>query len=140
MKILDILQGHGDLHMTAEDIYKTLVSSGEEVGLATVYRVLTQFESAGLVKRQHFEGGQSVFELNQGGHHDHIVCLQCGLIEEFYDELVEQRQQETARRFGFELAEHRLILYGVCQRINCPHRPVDSSLGTLTESNDESSV
>jgi Fur family ferric uptake transcriptional regulator len=125
IKILDLLQGQGDLHLTAEDIHKILLNSGEEIGLATVYRVLTQFESAGLVKRHHFEGGQSVFELNLGDHHDHIVCLQCGMIEEFYDEVIEQRQQESARRLGFELAEHRLILYGNCQKVNCPHRPTD---------------
>ena len=127
IKILDLLQGRGDVHLTAEDIHKILLNSGEEIGLATVYRVLTQFESAGLVKRHHFEGGQSVFELNLGDHHDHIVCLQCGIIEEFYDEIIEQRQQEIARRLGFELAEHRLILYGHCQKVNCPHRPTDKS-------------
>ncbi len=122
MKILNMLQAHGDLHMTAEDIYKNLLSSGEEIGLATVYRVLTQFELVGLVKRHHFEGGQSVFELNQGGHHDHIVCLQCGKIIEFYDEVIEQRQRDITQRLGFELAEHCLILYGNCSKENCPNR------------------
>lgn len=122
MKILEILQEHGDLHMSAEDIYKTLLSCGEEVGLATVYRVLTQFESAGLVKRHHFEGGQSVFELNQGDHHDHIVCLQCGKIEEFYDEFIEQRQREIAQQRGFKVAEHHLTLYCNCTKEDCPHR------------------
>ena len=121
MKILDMLQDHGDLHLTAEDIYKMLLGAGEEIGLATVYRVLTQFESAGLVKRHYFEGGQSVFELNQGDHHDHIVCLKCGRIEEFYDEIIEQRQRDIAAKNGFELAEHCLILYGNCVRKNCPH-------------------
>ena len=122
LKILDILQEYEDSHLTAEDIYKALLSSGEEVGLATVYRVLTQFETAGLVKRHHFEGGQSVFELNQGAHHDHILCLQCGNIEEFYDEVIEQRQREIAAQHGFELAEHCLILYGNCTKENCPFR------------------
>lgn len=122
MKILDMLQEHENLHMTAEDIYKALLNSGEEIGLATVYRVLTQFESAGLVKRHYFEGGQSVFEFNQGDHHDHIVCLQCGRIEEFYDEVIEQRQQAIADRSGFELSDHCLILYGNCTKPNCPHR------------------
>ena len=121
MKILDMLQDHEDLHLTAEDIYKMLLGAGEEIGLATVYRVLTQFESAGLVKRHYFEGGQSVFELNQGDHHDHIVCLKCGRIEEFYDEIIEQRQREIAAKSGFELAEHCLILYGNCIRKDCPH-------------------
>ena len=121
MKILDMLQDHEDLHLTAEDIYKMLLGAGEEIGLATVYRVLTQFESAGLVKRHYFEGGQSVFELNQGDHHDHIVCLKCGRIEEFYDEVIEQRQRDIAAKRGFELAEHCLILYGNCVRKDCPH-------------------
>ena len=108
--------------MTAEGIYRALVDSGEEVGLATVYRVLTQFESAGLVKRHHFEGGHSVFELNEGDHHDHIVCLECGRIEEFFDQEIERRQQFIAERLDFGLAEHCLILYGHCRRSDCPHR------------------
>ncbi|HMV38503.1 MULTISPECIES: ferric iron uptake transcriptional regulator [Pseudomonadota] len=124
MKILAILQEHGGAqHLSAEDIYKSLIASGEEVGLATVYRVLTQFETAGLVKRHHFEGGQSVFELNQGEHHDHILCLQCGRIEEFVDEVIETRQREIAAQHGFRLAEHSLILYGNCTNPDCPHRP-----------------
>ena len=123
MKILDILQQRDDTHMTAEQIYKTLLDAGEEIGLATVYRVLTQFESAGLVKRHHFEGGQSVFEINQGDHHDHIVCLQCGRIEEFCDQLIERQQRIAAQKLGFELSEHCLILYGNCMKQNCPHRP-----------------
>ena len=127
MKILDLLQEHEHLHVTAEDIYKSLLGSGEEVGLATVYRVLTQFESAGLVKRHHFEGAQSVFELNQGDHHDHIVCLQCGKIEEFYDEVIEQRQRAIAGNFRFELADHCLILYGNCSTENCPNRIADKT-------------
>lgn len=123
MKILDILHNNTNQHLSAEDIYKTLLKTGEEIGLATVYRVLTQFESAGLVKRHNFEGGQSVFELDQGEHHDHILCLQCGKIEEFYDEAIEQRQQAIAQQFGFELSEHSLVLFGNCTRTNCPNRP-----------------
>lgn len=123
MKILDILQQQENAHLSAETIYRALIDSGEEIGLATVYRVLTQFESAGLVKRHHFEGGQSVFEVNQGDHHDHIVCLECGRIEEFCDEEIERRQHAIARRLGFELAEHCLILYGHCTRADCQHVP-----------------
>ncbi len=125
MKILDMLQHQDGMHLTAEEIFRALEESGEEVGLATVYRVLTQFESAGLVKRHHFEGGHSVFELNQGEHHDHILCLECGRIEEFFDEDIERRQRVIAQRLGFELAEHCLILYGHCNRSECPHRPPD---------------
>ncbi len=122
MKILTMLHDHDNVHLSAEDIYRALLGSGEEIGLATVYRVLTQFESAGLVKRHHFESGQSVFELNRGDHHDHIVCLQCGRIEEFYDDLIEARQTAMAEQFGFHLAEHSLILYGDCTKKNCPYR------------------
>ena len=122
MKILDILQDNQDSHLSAEDIYKALLNSGEEVGLATVYRVLTQFESAGLVKRHNFEGGQAVFELDQGEHHDHILCLDCGRIEEFVDASIETRQQKIASDLGFKLSEHSLILYGHCTKKNCPYR------------------
>lgn len=125
MKILGMLQHQEDGHLTAEAIYRALVDSGEEVGLATVYRVLTQFEAAGLVKRHYFEGGNSVFELNQGEHHDHIVCLECGRIEEFFDEDIESRQRLIAQRFEFELAEHSLILYCHCSRADCPRRPIE---------------
>ena len=128
MKILDMLQQQDSMHLTAEEIFRALVKSGEEVGLATVYRVLTQFESAGLVKRHHFEGGQSVFELNQGEHHDHILCLECGRIEEFCDEDIERRQRAIAQRLGFELTEHCLILYGHCARPDCPHRPAEGEI------------
>jgi Fur family ferric uptake transcriptional regulator len=124
MKVFDALQQrNADAHMTAEQIYKALLDAGEDIGLATVYRVLTQFESAGLVKRHHFEGNQSVFEINRGDHHDHIVCLQCGRIEEFHDELIEEQQRKVSESLGFELTEHCLILYGNCTRKNCPHRP-----------------
>jgi len=109
--------------MSAEDVYKALIAEGLDVGLATVYRVLTQFEQAGLLARQHFETGKAVFELNQGGHHDHLVCLQCGRVEEFYDGEIEKRQHEIAKKNGFELRGHSLALYGDCTKKNCPHRP-----------------
>ncbi len=121
MKILKMLRQDSP-HLTAEVIHRLLADSGEDIGLPTVYRVLTQFETAGLVKRHHFESGQSVFELNQGEHHDHILCLDCGRIEEFCDEAIEQRQRLIAERLGFELTEHRLILYGHCTRPDCPQR------------------
>lgn len=122
VKILEILAGGGGRHMSAEDIYKRLIEQGEEIGLATVYRVLTQFEQAQLVTRHHFEGGTSVFELNQGEHHDHIVCVDCGRVEEFMDCGIEQRQLDVAARLGFDIAEHNLILYGRCLRPDCPNR------------------
>lgn len=114
MKVLDILRDQSDSHLSAEDVYKALLNSGEEVGLATVYRVLTQFESAGLVKRHNFEGGQAVFELDQGDHHDHIVCVSCGKIAEFYDAGIEKKQRLIANQFDFELVDHSLVLYGRC--------------------------
>ncbi|MCB1822809.1 MAG: ferric iron uptake transcriptional regulator [Candidatus Competibacteraceae bacterium] len=123
IKILNMLQHPDKMHLTVDDIHQSLTDCGEEIGLATVYRVLTQFEAVGLVKRHHFEGGQSVFELDQGVHHDHILCLECGRIEEFCDQEIERRQQAIAQQFGFELAEHRLILYGHCTRPDCPHHP-----------------
>lgn len=109
--------------MTAEDVYKALLAEGADIGLATVYRVLMQFEQAGLLKRSHFESGKSVFELNEGQHHDHLVCLTCGRVEEFYDAQIEQRQRQVAQTRGFELTEHALSLYAVCTKKNCPHRP-----------------
>ena len=117
MKILDILEGSSARHQSAEDVYKILLGTGEDIGLATVYRVLTQFESAGLVKRHHFEGGHSVFELNQGDHHDHILCVKCGRVDEFVDEIIEQHQKDIAARLGYELTDHCLYMYGVCS--NC---------------------
>ena len=125
MKILDILHENEQQHLSAEDIYKNLLEAGEDIGLATVYRVLTQFETAGLVKRHKFEGGQAVFELDQGDHHDHILCLDCGRIEEFYDEAIEQRQHAIASSQSFALSDHSLVLYCHCQRSDCPHRPPD---------------
>jgi len=114
MKILEMLESSVNRHLSAEDVYKALLESGEDIGLATVYRVLTQFESAGLVQRHHFEGGQSVFELDEGGHHDHLVCLECGAIEEFMDRIIEERQDSVAEKLGFRITDHSLILYGVC--------------------------
>ncbi len=114
VKILQILESAEQRHMTAEDIYKALLESGEEVGLATIYRVLTQFESAELVVRHRFEDGHSVFELNKGEHHDHILCVQCGKVEEFVDEVIEQRQLAIAEKLGYQITDHSLYLYGVC--------------------------
>lgn len=117
VKILELLEKADTRHHTAEDIYKALLESGEEVGLATVYRVLTQFETAALVTRHHFESGQAVFELNQGSHHDHLVCVKCGRVDEFYDEIIEQQQSKIANEKGYTITDHNLILYGVCS--NC---------------------
>jgi len=115
MKILEILEKQqDDRHMSAEKVYKILLSEGEEIGLATVYRVLTQFEAAGLVNRHHFEGGNSIFEINKGSHHDHVVCMKCGRVDEFTDEVIEKRQDEIARRMGYQLTDHSLYLYGFC--------------------------
>jgi Fur family ferric uptake transcriptional regulator len=126
VKILEILAGSGGRHLSAEDIYRQLLEHSEDIGLATVYRVLTQFEAAGLVQRHHFEGGTAVFELNQGEHHDHIVCMDCGRVEEFMDCGIEARQLDVAKRLGFDIAEHNLILYGHCKRADCPNRPAVS--------------
>ncbi|HEY9049985.1 MAG TPA: ferric iron uptake transcriptional regulator [Gammaproteobacteria bacterium] len=115
MKILELLEASKTRHQTAEDIYKALLDAGAEIGLATVYRVLTQFESAGLVNRHHFEGGQAVFELNEGKHHDHLVCVKCGKVIEFMDNLIEERQKKIAEENGFKITEHSLILYGHCK-------------------------
>ena len=114
LKILDMLENSPNKHLSAEDVYKALMNEGEEIGLATIYRVLTQFEGADLVNRHHFEGGNSVFELNQGEHHDHIMCIKCNRVEEFVDKVIEQRQSEIASRMGYEIKEHCLHLYGVC--------------------------
>lgn len=122
LKILEILEHSQPRHMSAEEIYKKLLDSSEDIGLATVYRVLTQFESAGLVTRHHFEDGMAVFEINHGMHHDHIVCMDCGLVEEFVDAEIESRQNAIAARMGFAIAEHSLVLYGRCQRTDCPRK------------------
>lgn len=115
VKILEIMEADENRHLSAEEIYKILSDAGNDVGLATVYRVLTQFESAGLVTRHHFEGGTSVFELNQGEHHDHILCVKCGRVEEFVDEVIEQRQKAIAAKAGFSMTDHCLYIYGICQ-------------------------
>ncbi len=112
MKILEILERAPEHHLTAEEIYRKLLEAGEQIGLATIYRVLTQFEAAGLVNRLHFEGGQAVFELDRGTHHDHMVCSRTGRVVEFYDEIIEKRQQEIAKAHGFRIRDHSLILYG----------------------------
>jgi Fur family ferric uptake transcriptional regulator len=114
LKILELFEKSDERHLSAEDVYKVLLNAGDDVGLATVYRVLTQFEDAGLLVRHHFESGKAVFELNEGGHHDHIVCVKCGKVEEFYDEEIERRQREAAESRGFKIQEHSLIIYGVC--------------------------
>jgi len=121
-KVLELFENSKVRHLSAEDVYRSLLAEGIDIGLATVYRVLTQFEQAGLLSRQHFETGKAVFELNQGGHHDHLVCLQCGRVEEFYDAEIEQRQSEVARKRGFELHGHSLALYADCTKQACPHR------------------
>lgn len=115
VKILEIMERSSVRHLSAEDIYKALLEDGEDVGIATIYRVLTQFESAGLVTRHHFEGGISVFELDQGEHHDHILCLKCGKVEEFVDEVIEQRQKDIAEKAGFSMTDHSLNIYGICK-------------------------
>ena len=123
LKILEILATAAVRHMSAEDVYRRLLELHEDIGLATVYRVLTQFESAGLVTRHHFEGGTAVFEINEGTHHDHIVCTDCGRVAEFQDEDIEDRQRAVATRLGFEIKDHSLTLHGRCVRENCPYRP-----------------
>jgi Fur family ferric uptake transcriptional regulator len=122
LKILEIFQRSAVRHLSAEDVYKLLLAENLDVGLATVYRVLTQFEQAGLLSRNHFESGKAVFELNEGSHHDHLVCLDCGLVEEFFDDEIEKRQHRIAEERGFKLTEHALALYGNCVKDNCPHR------------------
>lgn len=115
-RILEIMDKDTNHHLSAEDIYRELIEAGEEIGLATVYRVLTQFEEAGLIVRHHFEGGQSVFELDHGDHHDHLVCVKCNHVEEFCDEVIEKRQQEIAKQSGYEITDHSLNIYGICGR------------------------
>jgi len=119
MKILEILESSTQRHLSAEDIYRTLIAANDDIGLATVYRVLTQFEAAGLVERHHFEGGQAVFEINDGGHHDHLVCMKCGKVVEFFDETIEECQHAIAKDKGFELTDHSMILYGLCDNEEC---------------------
>lgn len=122
IKILEIFQRSVRRHMTAEDVYKALLTEDADIGLATVYRVLMQFEQAGLLTRSNFESGKAVFELNEGQHHDHLVCLDCGRVEEFYDAEIEQRQRAVTAGRGFELQEHSLSLYARCTKPDCAHR------------------
>jgi Fur family ferric uptake transcriptional regulator len=119
LKVLQIFREPGRRHLSAEDVYKTLLAEGSDIGLATVYRVLMQFVQAGLLERQRFEGDKAVFELNEGRHHDHLVCVRCGRVEEFVDAEIEHRQKQIAAGRGFELQEHALALYGVCSRTDC---------------------
>jgi len=115
LKILHIMESNGKRHLSAEDVYKSLLETDEDVGIATVYRVLTQFEAAGLVSRHNFEGGHSVYEINQGEHHDHILCVKCGRVDEFVDETIEKRQREIAAQAGYDITDHCLYIYGVCR-------------------------
>lgn len=122
LKVLEIFQKGGQRHMSAEDVFRTLLLERSDVGLATVYRVLTQFEQAGILSRSNFEGGKAVFELNEGQHHDHLLCLDCGKVEEFFDAKIEERQNAVAKDKGFVIAEHALSLYAHCTRQDCPNR------------------
>ncbi|WP_140632840.1 ferric iron uptake transcriptional regulator [Methylibium rhizosphaerae] len=119
IKILEVFQRSSVRHLTAEDVFKALLTEGSDIGLATVYRVLMQFEQAGILSRNHFESGKAVFELNEGKHHDHLVCVVCGRVEEFYDPEIERRQQEIAKERGYDLQDHSLALYVVCRREGC---------------------
>src|SRR3954463_3823804 len=121
-KILELFENSKVRHLSAEDVYKALIAEDIDIGLATVYRVLTQFEQAGLLSRQHFETGKSVFELNEGHHHDHLVCLQCGRVEEFFDPDIEKRQNQVAQQRGFLLRGHSLAMYADCTKPDCPYR------------------
>lgn len=123
IKILELFQQSAQRHMTAEDVYKVLLTDGSDIGLATVYRVLMQFEQAGILSRNHFEAGKAVFELNEGKHHDHLVCVNCGRVEEFFDADIERRQQQIATERGYKLQDHALSLYVVCNREGCSDRP-----------------
>jgi Fur family ferric uptake transcriptional regulator len=122
LKILEVFQRSSQRHMSAEDVFKVLLLENSDVGLATVYRVLTQFEQASILSRSQFEGGKSVYELNEGQHHDHLVCLDCGKVEEFYDPEIENRQQAVAQAKGFTITDHALSLYARCNKTACPHR------------------
>ena len=121
IKILTLLESNRQRHLSAEDVYKIMLEKEENIGLATIYRVLTQFESADLVQRHHFESGHAVFELKDNAHHDHIVCIQCGNIVEFLDESIEERQKAVSKKLGFEINEHSLTIYGKCIKKDCPN-------------------
>jgi Fur family transcriptional regulator, ferric uptake regulator len=122
LRILKLFEAGKVRHMSAEDVYRMLMNEGLDIGLATVYRVLTQFEQAGILARHHFESGKAVFELNEGNHHDHLVCLQCGRVEEFFDAEIEKRQSRIAKDRGFTIREHSLYLYAECSKPDCPHK------------------
>lgn len=122
LKILDLFEQSAKRHMTAEEVYRLLTDEGQDIGLATVYRVLTQFEQAGLLMRHHFDSDKAVFELNEGEHHDHLVCLQCGKVEEFFDSEIEKRQNRIAKERGFAIHDHSLQIYADCIKENCPNR------------------
>jgi Fur family ferric uptake transcriptional regulator len=122
LKIINLFESSRERHLTAEEVYRLLRADGFDIGLATVYRVLTQFEQAGLLMRHHFESGKAVFELNEGSHHDHLVCMQCGRVEEFYDAEIEKRQHKIAAERGFSISEHALYLYADCTKPRCPHK------------------
>ena len=122
LKILNVLEQNRERHMSAEDVYRALMAAGDDLGLATIYRVLMQFESAGLVIRHHFAEGHAVFELDSGEHHDHILCLDCGKVTEFVDSTIERRQIRIATQHGFRLADHSLVLHGRCEQKDCAHR------------------
>lgn len=119
LKVMEILEHSKQRHLSAEDVYKALLEMGEEIGLATVYRVLTQFEGAGLVSRLNIDGGHAVFELEDGEHHDHLFCVKCNRIIEFYDEVIEERQKAIAKANNFEMTDHSLYIYGICDREEC---------------------
>jgi Fur family ferric uptake transcriptional regulator len=122
LRILKLFENSKVRHLSAEDVYRLLMGEGLDIGLATVYRVLTQFEHAGILQRHHFESGKAVFELNEGSHHDHLVCIECGRVEEFYDAEIEKRQTRVATERGFTIREHSLHLYADCTKPNCPYR------------------
>jgi Fur family ferric uptake transcriptional regulator len=126
LRVLELFEKSTVRHLSAEDVYKLLQKDGTDTGLATVYRVLTQFEQAGLLIRHHFESEKAVFELNQGSHHDHLVCVQCGHVEEFYDAEIEKRQSDVAAERGFRIHDHSLHIYADCLRASCPRRTVKS--------------
>lgn len=123
LQILNLFETCNERHLSAEDVYRLLLTEDSDVGIATVYRVLTQFEQAGLLTRHHFEGGRAVYELNQGHHHDHLVCVTCGKVEEFYDPEIEARQEQIAKERGFSIRDHALYIYADCIKENCPSRP-----------------
>ena len=122
LKILEVFQRSSERHLTAEDVFRVLLQERSDVGLATVYRVLAQFEQASILSRSHFESGKAVYELNEGQHHDHLVCLDCGKVEEFYDAQIEERQHAVAKAKGFSISDHALSLYATCIKDNCPNR------------------